>query len=60
MRSPEHAAAESDFFDVFEIPSVLVLEGDSEVLARWDGSAPRSEELHEVLEPLKGRSSAAA
>ena len=43
-------AAEADFFDVFEIPSVLIKESKDEVLARWDGEAPPSDELKESIE----------
>jgi len=45
----EHGAAESDFFDVFEIPSVLLKRDQDSVLARWDGHAPHSEELQRRL-----------
>jgi len=41
-------AAESDFHDVFDIPSVL-LKHDGELVARWDGAAPNSNELHQRL-----------
>jgi hypothetical protein len=42
-------AAEGDFFDVFDIPSVLLKDQDNEVLARWDGQAPPSDELQKRL-----------
>ncbi len=44
-------AAEGDFYDVFEIPSVLLRprNGSHTVLARWDGAAPPARELHERL-----------
>ncbi len=42
-------AAESDFFDVFDIPSVLLKDQNNEVLARWDGQAPPSDELQRRL-----------
>jgi len=42
-------AAEGDFFDVFEIPSVLLKQDADRVLARWDGKAPPSEELRRRL-----------
>jgi hypothetical protein len=45
----EHGAAEGDFYDVFEIPSVLLKEDPYQVLARWDGQAPPSEELRRRL-----------
>jgi thiol-disulfide isomerase/thioredoxin len=48
----EHAAAEGDFHDVFEIPTVLVTRNAGEVLARWDGQAPPSDELKEALSAL--------
>ncbi len=40
-------AAEGDFFDVFEIPSVLLKpeEDPDNVLARWDGKPPPSSAL---------------
>jgi len=41
-------AAESDFFDVFDVPSVL-LKHEGSVLARWDGQAPPSDELRRRL-----------
>lgn len=45
----EDGAAEGDFFDVFEVPSIL-LKGDRDsVIARWDGQAPPSDELHRRL-----------
>jgi thiol-disulfide isomerase/thioredoxin len=45
----EEGAAEGDFFDVFEIPSVLLKEDRDSVVARWDGQAPPSEELQRRL-----------
>jgi hypothetical protein len=42
-------ASEGDFFDVFEIPSVLLKDGPDNVLARWDGQAPPSDELQSRL-----------
>jgi hypothetical protein len=42
-------AAEGDFFDVFDIPSVLLKDKDNAVLARWDGQAPPSDELQQRL-----------
>jgi hypothetical protein len=40
-------AVESDFHDVFEIPSVLLKSrATRDVVARWDGHAPPSDELH--------------
>ena len=50
----EFGAAEADFFDVFGIPTVLLFENKSnksEVVARWDGKAPPSEELHALVCP---------
>jgi len=48
-------AAEADFFDVFEIPGVLLKPKDNqdEVVARWEGEAPPSDELRESLEKLQ-------
>lgn len=45
----ERGAAESDFFDVFEIPSVLLKSDADDVVARWDGQAPPSGELRTHL-----------
>lgn len=45
----EHGAAEGDFFDVFEIPTVLLLRDDSDVIRRWDGKAPSFEDLEQLL-----------
>jgi hypothetical protein len=44
-------AAEGDFHDVFQIPSVLLKPRHDPytVLARWDGIAPPAQELHERL-----------
>ena len=42
-------AAEGDFFDVFHVPSVLLKRDADSVLARWDGEAPPSEDLHRRL-----------
>jgi hypothetical protein len=43
-------AAEGDFFDVFEVPSVLLKEGRDEVVARWHGAgAPPEDELQSRL-----------
>jgi hypothetical protein len=43
-------AAEGDYFDVFEVPSVLLKEGRNEVVARWEGAtAPDSKELQSRL-----------
>lgn len=41
-------AAEGDFFDVFEIPTVTIVQGKT-MLARWDGQAPHSEELAAIV-----------
>lgn len=45
----EYGAAEGDFYDVFEIPSILLKTLEKEVIARWDGQAPPSEELRAAL-----------
>jgi len=47
----EQGAAESDYFDVFQIPTVLVLKDDGHLAARWDGEAPPSQELKRVVSP---------
>jgi len=60
MEADEHAAAESDFFDVFEVPSVLVMKDQWDVLGRWDGQAPPSDELQGLVCPADDRPSAAA
>ncbi len=44
----EDGAAEGDFFDVFDIPSVL-LKDDDRVVGRWNGQAPPSDELQRAL-----------
>jgi len=41
----EFGAAEGDFHDVFHIPTVLLKRDELEVVARWDGGAPPSEQL---------------
>ena len=48
----EYGAAEADFFDVFEIPTVLLKkeEDDMDVIARWDEQAPPSSELKQHLD----------
>jgi hypothetical protein len=48
METPD-GAAEGDYYDVFDIPSVLLKPDAEKVLARWDGQAPPSEELHRRL-----------
>ncbi|NLW51573.1 MAG: hypothetical protein GXY85_12150 [Candidatus Brocadiaceae bacterium] len=42
-------AAQGDYFDVFDIPSVLLKDKDDQVIARWDGQAPPSDELQKRL-----------
>jgi len=42
-------ATEGDFFDVFDIPSVLLKRDRNSVVARWDGKPPLSEELRAHL-----------
>ena len=42
-------AAEGDFFDVFQVPAVLLKRNRDEVVARGDGQAPPSEELRRRL-----------
>ncbi len=42
-------AAEGDFYDVFQIPSVLLKGDGDDVLARWDGTPPASAELQQRL-----------
>ncbi len=46
----EDGAAEGDFFDVFEVPSVLVKtrEDPDRVIGRWEGKAPPSGELRRL------------
>lgn len=60
MEGDFHAAAEGDFFDVFEIPTVMVMQDEWKVKARWDGEAPPSGELKKALGELQGSDSAAA
>ena len=50
MEEDEIAAAEADLFDVFEIPTVLVKRNRDDVVARWDGQAPPSNELKDILD----------
>ena len=45
----EHGAAEGDFFDVFEIPSVLLKRDADVVIDRWEGKPPQSDELRRHL-----------
>jgi thiol-disulfide isomerase/thioredoxin len=46
----EYGAAEGDFFDVFDIPTVLVMEDKLAVRARWDGQpSPPADELYAAL-----------
>ncbi|MFP4026226.1 MAG: hypothetical protein ACLFWL_00355 [Candidatus Brocadiia bacterium] len=59
MESDESAAAEGDFFEVFDIPSVLVMKDDWEVAARWDGQAPPSSELQAVVADSEDQNAAA-
>ncbi len=42
-------AAQGDFFDVFEVPTVLLKQDADSVLARWDGQVPPSDELQRRL-----------
>jgi hypothetical protein len=42
-------AAEGDFFDVFDIPSVLLKRDRDVVVCRWRGGPPPSEELRQRL-----------
>jgi len=48
MLTPD-GAAEGDFFDVFQVPSVLLKADEGRVVARWDGGPPPSEELQRRL-----------
>ena len=45
----EQGAAEGDFYDVFEIPSVLLKKDGEQIVGRWDGMAPPSDELRQRL-----------
>jgi thiol-disulfide isomerase/thioredoxin len=57
----EHGAAEGDFFDVFEIPTVLLVRDGAQVLARWDGKPPSTGDLQAHLcSGSDGRQCAAA
>lgn len=47
----EEGAAEGDFFDVFDVPTVLLLKDDSQVLARWVGKPPATQELESLVCP---------
>ena len=55
----EHGAAEGDFFDVFDVPTVLFMRDDSHVLARWDGIAPPTHDLERLVCPDEVQSAAA-
>jgi hypothetical protein len=55
----ENGAAEGDFYDVFEIPSVLLLSDEDRVLARWETKPPSSEDLRAHLCVEEGRYAAA-
>ncbi len=48
METPE-GAAEGDYFDVFDVPAVFVMEDHWTVAQRWDGHAPPSEGLYATL-----------
>ncbi len=54
----EDGAAEGDFFDVFDVPTVLLLKNDRELVARWDGKAPPSAELQMLVRPDQASSAA--
>ncbi len=45
-----YGAAEGDYFDVFDIPSVFVMEDRWTVVQRWDGHAPPSDGLQVALQ----------
>jgi len=45
----EDGAAEGDFFDVFDIPSVLLKSDSDVVIDRWNGMAPPSADLQSRL-----------
>lgn len=60
MENDHHAAAEGDFFDVFEIPTVMVMGDESSVVERWDGEAPPSGELKEAIDQATQQNNAAA
>ncbi len=60
MANDYHAAAEGDFFDVFEIPTVMVMSDESSIVARWDGEAPPSDELESAIDQITQRDTAAA
>ena len=54
----EEGAAEGDFYDVFDIPTVLLFRDDSQLLGRWEGKPPATQELQGLICP--GGQSAAA
>jgi len=43
------ALAEADYYDVFDILPVVIIEHGGEVLRRWEGEAPGVEEIHRQL-----------
>ena len=55
----EEGAAEGDFFDVFHIPTVLLMEDGGGLVARWDGKAPTSQDLDSYLCPGDAQGAAA-
>ena len=55
----EFGAAEGDFYDVFHVPTVLLKKGESEIVARWDGEAPPSEQLEKHIRRSDSTSAAA-
>jgi len=56
----EAGAAEADFFDVFNIPTVLFLNDTGSVIVRWDGKAPPSDELQALVDADAPSSASAA
>lgn len=55
----EEGAAEGDFFDVFEVPTILLVRGD-ELVKRWERKPPPTEELERLLCQDEGQAAAAA
>ncbi len=44
------AAAEGDYYDVFDVLPVVIVEADGQVVRRWEGEAPSVDEIREVVD----------
>lgn len=43
--------AEGAFFDVNDVPTTIIVHDSGEMLARWDGVVPPSEDFRKAVEP---------